>query len=142
METHRRGSDGRRFFTTQFKQEQIARVVRQELTLSELARELAVSPSVVRRWQHLSTKGSSAAVASNQEVVPVSELRAAQQRIRDLERALGALYPNSTRQFGKGNLTSQRRVVGWKHIVGERMVAASLPRSSSRSRSLGSYARS
>ena len=78
METHRRGSDGRRFFTTQFKQEQIARVVRQELTLSELARELAVSPSVVRRWQHLSTKGSSAAVASNQEVVPVSELRAAQ----------------------------------------------------------------
>ena len=89
METHRRGSDGRRFFTTQFKQEQIARVVRQELTLSELARELAVSPSVVRRWQHLSTKGSSAAVASNQEVVPVSELRAAQQRIRDLERALG-----------------------------------------------------
>ena len=73
----------------QFKQEQIARVVRQELTLSELARELAVSPSVVRRWQHLSTKGSSAAVASNQEVVPVSELRAAQQRIRDLERALG-----------------------------------------------------
>ena len=53
-----------------------------------------------------------------------------------------ALYPNSTRQFGKGNLTSQRRVVGWKHIVGDRMVAASLPRSSSRSRSLGSYARS
>ena len=52
----------------------------------------------------------------------------------------GALYPNSTRQFGKGNLTSQRRVVGWKHIVGDRMVAASLPRSSSRSRSLGSYA--
>ena len=51
-----------------------------------------------------------------------------------------ALYPNSTRQFGKGNLTSQRRVVGWKHIVGDRMVAASLPRSSSRSRSLGSYA--
>ena len=54
-----------------------------------LASELAVSPSVVRRWQHLSTKGSSAAVASNQEVVPVSELRAAQQRIRELERALG-----------------------------------------------------
>ena len=46
METHRRGSDGRRFFTAQFKQEQIARVDRQELTLSELARELAVSPSV------------------------------------------------------------------------------------------------
>ncbi len=89
METHRRGTDGRRIFTAQFKQEQIARVVRQELTLAELARELAVSPSVVRRWQHLSTNGSSAAVGANEEVVPVSELRAAQHRIRDLERALG-----------------------------------------------------
>lgn len=47
METHRRGSDGRRIFSAQFKQEQIARVVKGELTLAELARELAVSPSVV-----------------------------------------------------------------------------------------------
>ena len=59
------------------------------VTLSELARELAISPSVVRRWQHLSTNGSSAAVDANEEVVPVSELRAAHQRIKDLERALG-----------------------------------------------------
>lgn len=89
METHRRGSDGRRIFTTEFKQKQIARVVRQELTVAELARELEVSPSVVRRWHHLIASGGSAAVGANQEVVPVSELRAAQQRIRDLERALG-----------------------------------------------------
>ena len=89
METHRRGSDGRRMFTAAFKQEQLARVGRQEVTLSELARELAISPSVVRRWQHLSTNGSSAAVGANEEVVPASELRAAQQRIKELERALG-----------------------------------------------------
>ena len=89
METHRRGSDGRRMFTAEFKQEQVARVSRQEVTLSELARELAISPSVVRRWQHLSTNGSSAAVGANEEVVPASELRAAQQRIKELERALG-----------------------------------------------------
>ena len=89
MATHRRGSDGRRIFSAQFKQEQIARVVRQELTLAELARELAVSPSVVRRWHHLSTNGSSAAVGANEEVVPVSELRTAKHRIKELERALG-----------------------------------------------------
>ena len=89
METHRRGSDGRRYFTTQFKKEQIARVAREELTLSELARELAVHSSVVRRWQHLIGEGGSAAVAANQEVVPIGELRAAEQRIRELERALG-----------------------------------------------------
>jgi transposase len=89
METHRRGSDGRRLFTAPFKQEQIARVGRQELTLAELARELSVSPSVVRRWQRLSTNGSAAAVSANEEVVPASALRAAQQRIKELERALG-----------------------------------------------------
>ena len=89
METHRRGSDGRRIFTADFRQQQIAQVAREELALSDLARELTISPSVVRRWQHLSTNGSSAAVGADEEVVPASELRAAQQRIKKLERALG-----------------------------------------------------
>ncbi len=35
METHRQGADGRRLFTAQFKQEQIARLAREELTLAE-----------------------------------------------------------------------------------------------------------
>ena len=45
--------------------------------------------SVVRRWKHLVDRGSTAAVAANEEVVPASELRAAQQRIRELERLVG-----------------------------------------------------
>jgi transposase len=89
METHRRGADGRRLFTTAFTQERLARVAKGELTLAELARELAISLSVVRRWQHLNTNGSTAAVGGNEDVVPASELRAAQQRINQLERALG-----------------------------------------------------
>jgi hypothetical protein len=35
METHRQGADGHRLFTAQFKQEQIARLAREELTLAE-----------------------------------------------------------------------------------------------------------
>jgi len=89
MDTHRRGADGRRLFTAEFKQEQIARVARQELTLAELSRELAVSPSVVRRWQALRERGGRTPIAANEDVVPASELRAAQQRIKELERALG-----------------------------------------------------
>ncbi len=50
METHRRKADGRRIFTPQFKQEQLARVARQELTVAELARELAVNPQLLRQW--------------------------------------------------------------------------------------------
>jgi transposase len=89
METHRRKADGRRVFTPQFKQEQVARIERQELTVAELARELAVAPQLVRQWQRLSQAGSTAAVTANEAVVPLSELRLAQQRIRELERILG-----------------------------------------------------
>ena len=85
----RRGSDGRRLFNAEFKRDQIARVVRKELTFAELSRELGIDQSVVRRWQHLAEGGSRAAVAANEAVVPASELRAAQQRIRELERTLG-----------------------------------------------------
>jgi transposase len=45
--------------------------------------------SVVRRWQHLVDRGSRTTVAADEDVVPASELRAVQLRIRDLERALG-----------------------------------------------------
>ena len=88
-DTQRRGTDGRRIFSPEFKREQIGRVLRKELTLAELSRELRVEQSVVRRWKHLAERGSTTAVAANEEVVPASELRAAQQRIRELERLVG-----------------------------------------------------
>lgn len=89
METHRRGLDGRRIFTADFKREQIERVLRGSISLSELSRELSVSPSVVRRWKHLSERGSETAMQANEEVVPARELKVANERIRELERALG-----------------------------------------------------
>ena len=89
METPRRGSDGRRYFTADFKREQVARVLRKELTFAELSRELGIDQSVVRRWQQLVERGGRTAVAANEDVVPASELRTAHQRIRELERALG-----------------------------------------------------
>jgi transposase len=89
METHRRGSDGRRLFNAEFKREQLARVQRKELTVAELSRELGIHVSLVRRWQSLMDRGGKTAVTANEEVVPASELRAAHMRIRELERALG-----------------------------------------------------
>ena len=89
METHRRGSDGRRVVTADFKREQIERVLRGRITLSELSRELSVSPSVVRRWKHRAERGSETAMQANEDVVPARELKAAHERIRELERALG-----------------------------------------------------
>ena len=87
----RRGSDGRRRFSAEFKRVQIGLVVRKELTFAELSRELGIDQSVVRRWQHLAEGGSRTAVAANETVVPTA-LRAAQQRIRELERTLGKWF--------------------------------------------------
>ena len=84
-----RGADGRRLFTAEFKKEQIGRVLSGEITQAELCRELGVEVSVVRKWRRLVEQGSQTAVAANEEVVPASALRQAQQRIRELERALG-----------------------------------------------------
>lgn len=56
-----RGADRRRLFTPEFKKQQIDRVLRGELTLVELTRELDVSPWVTRHWKRLFEQGSAAA---------------------------------------------------------------------------------
>ena len=84
-----RGADGRRLFTPEFKKQQIERVLRAEITLAELTRELDVSPSVVRKWRRLVEHGSTAAMRANGDVVSAQRLREAESRIRELERALG-----------------------------------------------------
>jgi transposase-like protein len=70
METQRRGADGRRIFSPEFKREHIGRGLRKELTVAALSRELNVEQSVVRRWKHLVDRVCPAAVAANEEVVP------------------------------------------------------------------------
>jgi transposase-like protein len=84
MGTMARDAGGRRLYTAEFKRQQLARVERGELTASELSRELGIARSLIQRWKYLATKGSETAVGANEDVVPVSELRAAQQRIREI----------------------------------------------------------
>jgi transposase len=84
-----RGADGRRLYTAEFKREQIDRVLRGELTVSELSRELGINRGLIQRWKHLATRGAETAVGANSEVVPLSELRAALGRIKELERLIG-----------------------------------------------------
>ena len=80
---------GRRLYTAEFKRLLIERIMRGEITAAELSRELGIARSLIQRWKHLMAKGSETAVGANEEVVPLSELRTAHQRIRELERALG-----------------------------------------------------
>lgn len=89
MAPQKRASGGRRRFGAEFKREQLARIERGEITIAELSREVQIDQSVVRRWKHLMERGSTTAVAANEDVVPASELRAALQRVRELERLVG-----------------------------------------------------
>ncbi len=89
MEPIARKSDGRRIFTPEFKRQQVERLVRGELTLSELSRELQISRHLLCRWKTLMSGAAETAVEANEEVVPASDLKAAQQQIRDLQRLIG-----------------------------------------------------
>ncbi len=89
MGEHRRKADGRRVFSTEFKRTTVQRVLTGEKTVAELSRELDIAPSVIRNWTRHSEAGATAAVAANEEVVPISQLREAYAKIRELERALG-----------------------------------------------------
>ena len=89
MESFKRGADGRRYFSSEFRKSIVFRVGRKEQSVAEISREIGVTPSLIHRWVKLSESGSDAAVSANEEVVPASELKLAQQKIRELERALG-----------------------------------------------------
>ena len=52
-----RKSDGRRIFTAEYKQEQIARVLSGELTLAELSKKLGIARSLLQRWKRLASDG-------------------------------------------------------------------------------------
>jgi len=89
MGEQRRGADGRRLFDAEFKRQQASRIARGDATVAEVARELDANPSVIRRWLKLYEHGAAAAVKANEDVVPARQLREAEVRIRELERALG-----------------------------------------------------
>ena len=76
-------------FTVEYKRGVVQQLLKGEKTLAEVSRELDIQPSVVRQWKRRFEAGATAAVATNEDVVPVSALREAHQRIRELERLLG-----------------------------------------------------
>ena len=105
-----RKSDGRRVFTVEFKRGVVQQLLKGEKTLAEVSRELDIQPSVVRQWKRRFEAGATAAVATNQEVVPVSALRDAHQRIRELERLAGQEAKGDRDPAGGACLTNWEQI--------------------------------
>jgi len=79
----------RRRFSTDLKLAVIAETMQPGMSISYVARRHGLSPSLVFRWRRLMSEGGPEAVRADDEVVPVTELRRLEERVRDLERLLG-----------------------------------------------------
>src|SRR6266851_6126193 len=67
----------------------VQQILKGEKTLAEVSRELDIQPTVIRQWKRRVETGAATAAAADEDVVPASLLRAAQARIKELERSLG-----------------------------------------------------
>jgi transposase len=59
------------------------------MTVSYVARQYGIGPSLLFRWRRLMAEGGKEAVRGDDAVVSATKVRELQQRIRDLERLLG-----------------------------------------------------
>src|ERR1700733_1237781 len=79
----------RRFFSAEEKQRLVQETLQPGMTISLVARQHKLSPSLLFRWRKLASEGALSAVGADEEVVPASELKALYQQIRELQRLLG-----------------------------------------------------
>ena len=79
----------RRRFTTEQKLGVVAETMQPGMSISYVARRHGLSPSLVFRWRRLMTEGGHEAVRADDEVVPASDVRRLEERVRELERLLG-----------------------------------------------------
>jgi transposase len=79
----------RRRFTAEQKLAVVAETMQPGTSISYVARRHGLSPSLVFRWRRLMTEGGQKALSADDEVVPASDLRRLEDRVRELERQLG-----------------------------------------------------
>lgn len=79
----------RRRFTTEQKLAIVAESMQPGMSMSYVARQHGLSPSLVFRWRRLMSEGGREAVRADDDVVPAAEARRLEERVRELERLLG-----------------------------------------------------
>ena len=83
------GIQRRRRCTLDQKLAVLAEAAQPGMSISYVARRHGIAPSLLFGWRRRMTEGGKEAVRADDEVVANAELRAAQKRIRELERVLG-----------------------------------------------------
>jgi transposase len=79
----------RRRYTASEKLALVDATMQPGMTVSAVARQHGVSPSLLFKWRQLMSQGGQVAVKADEDVVAASKLRELEQRVRELERLLG-----------------------------------------------------
>jgi transposase len=79
----------RRRYTAEQKRALLDDATKPGGSVSQTARRYSVTPSLLFQWKKVMDEASKKGLKANEQVVPKSELKKAQARIRELERMLG-----------------------------------------------------
>ena len=79
----------RRRFSTEQKLAIVAETMQPGQSISYVARQRGLSPSLIFRWRRLMSNGGREAVSADDAVVAAAEVHRLEERVRELERLLG-----------------------------------------------------
>ncbi|HBW8316266.1 TPA: IS3 family transposase [Klebsiella pneumoniae] len=83
------GEQKRRRYTPEEKARFVALAMQPGYTVSLVARQYGITPSLLFKWKRLMNEGGKSAIAAGDEVVSVSELKALEKKVKQLEQMLG-----------------------------------------------------
>ena len=83
------GRERRRRYSANEKLALVDATMQPGMTVSAVARQHGVSPSLLFKWRQLMSQGGQVAVKADEDVVAASKLRDLEHRVRELERLLG-----------------------------------------------------
>ena len=83
------GRERRRRYSAEQKLALVEETMQPGMTVSAVARQHGVSPSLLFGWRRLMSEGGQVAVRADEDVVAASRARELEQRVRELERLLG-----------------------------------------------------
>ncbi|EJR0222793.1 IS3 family transposase [Raoultella planticola] len=83
------GEQKRRRYTPEEKARFVALAMQPGYTVSLVARQYGITPSLLFKWKRLMNDGGKSAIAAGDEVVSVSEVKALEKKVKQLEQMLG-----------------------------------------------------
>lgn len=83
------GEQKRRRYTAEEKSRFVALSIQPGYSVSLVARQYGITPSLLFKWKRLMNEGGQSAIAAGDDVVSVAEVKALEKKVKQLEQMLG-----------------------------------------------------